>query len=135
MPAKLVTAEGTARITLVNLSQGGARIRLADDGRLTGGILKWTDHEAPIERVWQTGPEVGMRFLSPIEWDWVVATRHWSPHRVGVDVDTAVRPAGGSPEMDRLRHSGARERLARRVLWALLLSAIALAVGLWSNLI
>lgn len=130
IPAKLVTTDGPTGITLVNLSQGGARIHLHGAGRIYGGVLKWMDREVPVESVWQAGPEIGLRFHTPIEWDWVVATRHWRPDRRASGGGTKGSPAeneqrGGGPglDMNRLRQSGARNRRARSAAVLLLGSA------------
>lgn len=149
IPAKLVTTDGPTGITLVNLSQGGARIHLHGAGRIYGGVLKWMDREVPVESVWQAGPEIGLRFSTPIEWDWVVATRHWQPARVetgdesrsfarkwakGVEQaeseeEMYLRARRNAPGLDlnSLRQSGARGRTVRSAVVFLLGSA---SVGL-----
>ncbi|KRA81483.1 hypothetical protein ASD76_13140 [Altererythrobacter sp. Root672] len=152
----LVTPEGEQRITLLNLSQGGARVRLPGNGRITGGILKWMDNEALGIGVWQAGSEMGLRFEDPIDWDWVVATRHWQPPRrakgddsrafaedwargydhakfdAGAQLDEQARRNKAALDIHKLRNSGARIRSARLTLGVLLLSVvIGLGVGLW----
>ncbi|MBO9517970.1 MAG: hypothetical protein J7493_07865 [Porphyrobacter sp.] len=141
MPATLATPEGEKRITLLNLSQGGARIRLSGDGRASGGVLKWMDNEAFGAGIWQRGPEMGLRFDDPIDWDRVVAARHWQPagrvrngKSAGLAGTDAPPKKGPSLDIHKLRKSGAKVRLARWVPGVLLLGAVlALGMGLWGG--
>lgn len=158
LPARLVTTEGEKLISLLNLSQGGARVRLPADKQISGGVLKWMDNEVYGVKVWQAGPEVGLKFDHPIDWNWVVATRHWQPPRrtkrddslsyardwakgvnqekfeANAQLDAQVRRNIAALDIHKLRRSGNRLRWARRWLAILLLSvAVGLGVGLWGK--
>lgn len=79
IPATLVTVHGHKAVTLINLSQTGARVRLASPLPVSGGILKWIDFQVFGSTTWQNGRELGISFEDPIDPDWLVATRALLP--------------------------------------------------------
>jgi len=78
IPADLLTLHGRTRVTLLDLSETGARLRYDGEG-ISDGVLEWLDHEAFGAVVRQTGDEVGLRFDEPIEQDCVLETRERLP--------------------------------------------------------
>lgn len=73
--AKLVSREDEERVRLVNLSTHGASTE--HPGRLSGGdlVLKWLQFDAVGVITWTAGNYVGIKFLEPIPYEWVLATR------------------------------------------------------------
>ena len=76
IPADLLTAHGRCRVTLLDLSESGARLHY-EGGRIADGVLMWLDFEKYGSVVRHTGREVGLRFEQPIDPEWVLATREW----------------------------------------------------------
>jgi hypothetical protein len=74
IPAHLLTVHGRSRVTLLDLSQSGARLQYAGE-RIGDGVLEWLDHEAFGSVVRRAGGEVGLRFDEPITHAWVLDTR------------------------------------------------------------
>src|SRR5688500_14752441 len=60
--ARLLTLEGEQWVTLVDLSQSGARVVLGASGKVTGGLLRWLGYEAFGDPVWQFGDELALHF-------------------------------------------------------------------------
>lgn len=79
IPARLLSLEGQQAVTLVDLSQSGARIVLGAPGRVSGGLLRWLDYEAFGDPVWQVGEELALHFDEPIDPAWLIETRHRAP--------------------------------------------------------
>lgn len=77
--AELMTLDGRKRVTLLDLSQSGARVRLNEPGRLRQAMLYWIEFEAFGLVVWQDGLQVGLEFEPPISEATVLATRSWQP--------------------------------------------------------
>jgi hypothetical protein len=79
IPAALVTLNGRQDITLVDLSETGAGIVVADPGHIAGGMLQWMDYEVYGAVVRRVGEDVGLQFDTPIDPAWVLDTRAWLP--------------------------------------------------------
>jgi len=75
--AELVTVGGRQKISLIDLSETGARLRMVDSEPLGRGILKWMDFEAFGSVVRRYGEDIGLQFEHPIELAWVLDTREW----------------------------------------------------------
>lgn len=78
-PAALVTMDGRQDITLVDLSETGAGILVADPGHIAGGVLQWMGYEVYGAVVRRLGEDVGLHFDTPIDPAWVLETRAWLP--------------------------------------------------------
>lgn len=74
-----MTVNGPRAITLLDLSQSGARLQLSGPERVNGGVLRWMGFEVFGVRVWQSGNTIGLQFDNPISSNWVLATRNWRP--------------------------------------------------------
>jgi hypothetical protein len=79
IPAALVTMDGRQDITLVDLSETGAGILVADPGHIAGGVLQWMGYEVYGAVVRRVGEDVGLQFDAPIDPAWVLETRAWLP--------------------------------------------------------
>lgn len=79
IPAVLLTTDGRGPISLLDLSESGARILLASDTKVSCGFLRWMHYEAFCTVVWQDGAQAGIQFEHPIDRDWVLETRDWLP--------------------------------------------------------
>jgi hypothetical protein len=79
IPAALVTMGGRQDIVLVDLSETGAGILVADAGHIAGGLLQWMDYEVYGAVVRRVGQDVGLLFDAPIDPAWVLDTRAWLP--------------------------------------------------------
>jgi hypothetical protein len=86
IPARLLTLEGQQWVTLVDLSQSGARIVLGASGKVSGGLLRWLGFEAFGDPAWQAGEELALHFDEPIELGWLIETRQRAPVEVNRDV-------------------------------------------------
>lgn len=86
IPARLLTLEGQQWVTLVDLSQSGARIVLGTSGKVSGGLLRWLGFEAFGDPAWQAGEELALHFDQPIELDWLIETRQRAPGEVNRDL-------------------------------------------------
>jgi hypothetical protein len=79
IPAALLSVDGRAAISLLDLSESGARILLPGDAPVSCGFLRWMDYEAFASVSWRDGRQAGLRFEEPIERDWLLDTREWLP--------------------------------------------------------
>lgn len=91
IPARLLSLDGQQAVTLVDLSQSGAQLRLLVPGRISGGLLGWLGFEAFGDTAWQIGDRLALSFDAPIELPWVVATRQRAP--VELEPGRALRHA------------------------------------------
>ena len=82
--AELVSVNGRQKVSLVDLSQTGARLRVHDSEPLGRGVLKWMDFEAFGSVVRREGKDIGLQFEYPIDLAWVLDTKEW----------LSVRPRG-----------------------------------------
>ena len=78
MPADLLTVHGRSRVTLLDLSETGARLRY-EGGGISDGVLEWLGYEAFGAVVRHADNEVGLRFDEPITQDCVLDTRELLP--------------------------------------------------------
>lgn len=83
MPARLITPEGTCAVVLDDLSQGGARITLAEPCDFVVCVLRWVDRHAFADVAWRDGLAVGLQFDKPIAADtvettWLYAAEQWA---------------------------------------------------------
>ena len=79
IPAVLLTTDGRGPISLLDLSETGAKILLASEMPVVCGFLRWMHYEAFCIVVWQDGALAGLQFEYPIDRDWVIDTRDWLP--------------------------------------------------------
>jgi len=79
IPASLVTLGGRQDISLVDLSETGARLKVDEPDKIGSGVLNWLGFEAFGSVVWRRGHTVGVHFDSPIDHEWVLTTREWLP--------------------------------------------------------
>jgi hypothetical protein len=86
IPARLLTLEGQQWVTLVDLSQTGARIVLGASGKVSGGLLRWLGFEAFGDPAWQAGEELALHFDEQIELDWLIETRQRAAVEVNGDL-------------------------------------------------
>lgn len=94
IPARLLTLEGQQWVTLVDLSQSGARIVLGTSGKVSGGLLRWLGFEAFGDPAWQAGEELALHFDEPIELDWLIETRQ----RASVELNRDIRTRDAARE-------------------------------------
>lgn len=80
--------EGNYPVTLLDLSQTGAKIAFDHPLKEKAGFLSWMSHETFGEIVWQEGLYVGLQFDQPIAYEWLLDTRMHYRH-----VDEARRLA------------------------------------------
>jgi len=66
MPARLIVPENTWQVMLDNLSQGGARITLAEPCEFVVCVLRWMDQHAFADVIWREELSVGLQFDKPI---------------------------------------------------------------------
>jgi len=83
--ARLLTLDGEQWVTLVDLSQSGARVVLGGSGKVTGGLLRWLGYEAFGDPVWQFGDELALHFDEPIDSNWLLETRRRAPVELSRD--------------------------------------------------
>ena len=84
--ARLLTLEGEQWVTLVDLSQSGARVVLGDAGKVHGGgLLRWLGYEAFGDPAWQCGDELALHFDEPIDAAWLLETRRRAPVELSRD--------------------------------------------------
>jgi hypothetical protein len=84
--ARLLTLDGEQWVTLVDLSQSGARLMLGGSGKISGGLLRWLQFEAFGDPAWQRGDELALHFDEPIDADWLIETRQRAP----VELDSGI---------------------------------------------
>lgn len=77
IPAAFETVNGQQTITLVDLSQSGARLQIHDSEPVGRGVLKWVGFEAFGTVVRREGNEIGLQFETPLEPAWVLYTKEW----------------------------------------------------------
>ncbi len=78
IPAHLVTVHGRIRVTLLDLSETGARLRY-EGHAINDGVLEWLGYEAFGAVVRRTVDEIGLRFDEPIGQNCVLDTRECLP--------------------------------------------------------
>jgi hypothetical protein len=91
IPARLETVHGTKTVDLLNLSQAGAKIDLAQIPKVREAILRWLDFEAMGNVIWQDGEQLGIVFDSPLTAEAILATRKLAPSVVEEEVSEAAR--------------------------------------------
>lgn len=91
IPARLLSLDGQQWVTLVDLSQSGARVVLESTSRISGGLLRWLGFEAFGDPAWQAGEELALHFDEPIAPGWLFETRQRAP--VELDRDLHARDA------------------------------------------
>lgn len=80
IPARLLTLEGQQWVTLIDLSQSGARIALETPRKVVGGgLLRWLGYETFGDPAWQCGEELALHFDVPIDPAWLIETRRRAP--------------------------------------------------------
>ena len=88
IPARLLSLEGLQWVTLVDLSQSGARLTLGARGKITGGLLSWLGFEAFGDPAWQADDELALHFDEPIAPAWLVETRRRAPVELDCNLHT-----------------------------------------------
>lgn len=78
IPAQLLSLHGRSRVTLLDLSESGARVRY-DGEPVKDVVLEWLGFEAFGKVVRRDGRELGVRFDDPIGHDCVLDTRERLP--------------------------------------------------------
>lgn len=78
IPADLLTVHGRAGVTLLDLSESGARLRYEGE-RISDGVLEWLGFEAFGSIVRHANGELGLRFDEPVTQDCVLDTRDLLP--------------------------------------------------------
>ena len=77
--ARLDTLDGSQKVRLLDLSQGGAQIILSKPGEPAAGLLTWLDFEAFGEAAWRDGDTLGLKFERLIPLSCLVQTRQRAP--------------------------------------------------------
>lgn len=88
IPARLLSLEGQQWVTLIDLSQSGARVVLGSPGKFGGGLLRWLGFEAFGDPAWQVGDELALHFDEPIDLAWILETRQRAPTELNRDLHT-----------------------------------------------
>lgn len=78
IPAHLLSLHGHSRVTLLDLSETGARLQY-DGDPVRDVVVEWLGYEAFGKVVRRIGDEVGVRFDEPIAEAWVLDTRERLP--------------------------------------------------------
>lgn len=78
IPAGLLTVHGRTDVTLLDLSESGARLRYEGE-RISDGVLEWLGFEAFGAIVRRDDGELGLRFDEPVTRDCVLDTRELVP--------------------------------------------------------
>ena len=94
IPARLLSLDGQQWVTLVDLSQSGARVVLDSTSRISGGLLRWLGFEAFGDPAWQVRNELALHFDEPIEPAWLFETRQRAP----VELDTELHARDAARE-------------------------------------
>src|SRR5687768_3142679 len=77
--ARLVTLDGSQKVRLIDLSQGGAQLILSTEGKIAAGLLSWLDFEAFGETAWREGDRLGLKFEGLLPLTCLVRTRERAP--------------------------------------------------------
>jgi hypothetical protein len=78
IPAQLLSLHGRSRVTLLDLSETGARIRYSGEP-VRDVVVEWLGYEAFGKVVRRSGGDLGVRFDDPIAERWVLETRERLP--------------------------------------------------------
>jgi hypothetical protein len=84
--ARLITLDGTQRVRLIDLSQGGAQLILSEPGNITAGLLSWLDFEAFGETAWHEDDRLGLKFERLLPLTCLVQTRGQAPSVVRAEL-------------------------------------------------
>lgn len=88
IPARLISLDGQQWVTLIDLSQSGARLVLKGTGKVSGGLLRWLDFEAFGDPAWQAGNELALQFDEPLCPRWLIETRQRAAYELNREVQT-----------------------------------------------
>jgi hypothetical protein len=89
IPARLLTLDGQQWVTLVDLSQNGARVVLERPHTINGGgLLRWLGYEAFGDAAWQRGEELALHFEERIDLAWLIETRQRAPTELDHNLHT-----------------------------------------------
>lgn len=77
--ARLITLDGTQKVRLIDLSQGGAQLILSKPGDIAAGLLTWLDFEAFGEAAWHEEDRLGLKFERLLPLPCLVRTREQAP--------------------------------------------------------
>ena len=94
IPARFETLEGRKNVRLVDLSQGGAHVILAEPLDIKQGVLCWLEFEEYGCVPWHKGTEVGIEFEKPLAISVLVETRREAPSVVleeALSAETAAK--------------------------------------------
>lgn len=86
--ARLLTLDGEQWVTLVDLSQSGARVVLGASGKVSGGLLRWLGFEAFGDPAWQARDQLALHFDEPIDAAWLLETRQRAPLELDYEIHT-----------------------------------------------
>ena len=75
IPARFISLHGELKVTLVDLSMGGAQIALREPLRAREGMLYWLRNEEFVEVAWRDSRHLGLKFEEPLAPRVVAETR------------------------------------------------------------
>ncbi|TRD11483.1 PilZ domain-containing protein [Erythrobacter insulae] len=67
--------DGRQQITLLDLSESGARVAFSEPPKERAGFISWMEFETFGDVVWQEGLYVGLKFDRPISSEWLESTQ------------------------------------------------------------
>jgi hypothetical protein len=82
IPARLETLYETVQVTLIDLSQTGAKMEIPDRRLAGSAVLNWLSFEALGDVMWQEGDLAGLQFDPSVPLDYLLATRELAPNVV-----------------------------------------------------
>ena len=89
--AQLETLDGRQRVRLIDLSQGGAHVLLAQEDDFDQAMLTWLRFETFGMVVWREGLDVGLEFDKLLPLGVLVETRLRAPTVVREEEERAAR--------------------------------------------
>ena len=79
-PANFTGYEGKQNVTLLDLSQTGAKLAFNEPPESPAGFISWMGFETFGEVVWREGLYAGFEFDETIPIEWLLQTRHRADH-------------------------------------------------------
>ena len=92
-PAVFLGHDGRQPVTLLDVSQTGAKLVFEEPPASVAGFISWMDFETFGDLVWREGLYIGIAFDQPLPLKWIIETRHRSVHIAAEECDSVLQAA------------------------------------------
>ena len=89
-PAVFLGHDGRQPVTLLDVSQTGAKLVFEQPPASAAGFISWMDFETFGDLIWREGLYIGFAFDRPLPLKWIIETRNRSAHISAEDYDSVL---------------------------------------------